>query len=176
MSLFSKIRGTIETIFQIGLGGPQVKANAGAVEMRDPTDAAFVITRGLDPVAANDYATKNYVDAGTLGGAIREVRFAIGTGAAQNSATTIPANAQIVDAELSVTTPYSAGATLAVGQTGSTSLLMGTTDSAPQTANRYAVDQDTAWGATPRTVLVTVGGGPAAGAGVCIVRYTTPAA
>lgn len=176
MSLFSKLRGTIETLFQIGLGGPQIKANGAALEMRDPTDAAFVITRGLDPVAANDYATKNYTDSGAQGGAIREVRYAIGTGASQPSATTIPANVQIVYSEVEVTTPYSAGATIAVGQTGSTSLLQGTTDDNPQSAARYAVDQDTAWGATPRTVLATIGGAPAAGAGFVIVRYATPAA
>jgi len=176
MALWSKIRGTIETIFQIGLNGPQVKANGAAVEMRDATDAAFVITRGLDPVAANDYATKNYVDSGTLGGSIREVRFAIGTGASQNSATTVPASVQVISAEVQITTPYSAGATIAVGQTGSTSLLMGTTDSSPQGAGRYVSDLDQAWGATPRTILVTVGGAPGAGAGFCIVRYCTPVA
>lgn len=175
MSLFSKIRGTIETIFQIGLGGPQLKANGTAIEGRDATDAGFAIVRGLDPVAANDLVTKNYADSSTLGGAIREIRFAIGTGASQNSATTIPANAIIVTAQVEITTPYSAGGALAVGQTGSTSLLMGTSDSNPQVANIYEVNQDTAWGATPRTVLVTVTGGPAAGAGFCIVRYTTPA-
>lgn len=176
MSLFSKIRGTIETAFTIGLAGPQVKANGAALEARDNGDTVFAIVRGLDPVAANDLVTKNYADTGVQGGAIREVRFAIGTGAAQNSATTIPANVQIIDAEVTITTPYSAGATIAVGQTGSTSLLQGTTDNNPQSANRYQSDQDTAWGGTARTVLVTVTGAPAAGVGVVIVRYTTPAA
>jgi len=63
MSLFSKLRGTIETIFQIGLGGPNVKNNVGAVEMRNAADAAFVITRGADPVGANDYVTKGVLPA-----------------------------------------------------------------------------------------------------------------
>ena len=51
-------------------------ANGAVIENRNAADSAFVIARGLDPVAANDFATKNYVDTGTLGGAIREVRFA----------------------------------------------------------------------------------------------------
>lgn len=57
MSVFSKLRGTVETIFQIGLGGPNVKANAGVVEMRNAGDAAFAITRGAPPVGADDYVT-----------------------------------------------------------------------------------------------------------------------
>lgn len=57
MSVFSKLRGTVETIFQIGLGGPNVKANAGAVEVRDAADAAFAITRGAVPLGADDYVT-----------------------------------------------------------------------------------------------------------------------
>jgi hypothetical protein len=64
VSLFSKLRGTAETLFQVGLGGPQAKNNAGNLEARNATDAAFVIVRGATPVAANDLATKAYVDAG----------------------------------------------------------------------------------------------------------------
>lgn len=58
MSIFQKIRATVETILQIGLGGPNVKANAGAIEMRNAADAAFAITRGAPPVGADDYVTK----------------------------------------------------------------------------------------------------------------------
>lgn len=64
MSFFAKLRGTIETIFQIGLGGPNIKANAGAVEMRNAADAGFAITRGADPVGANDYVTKGSLTSG----------------------------------------------------------------------------------------------------------------
>lgn len=60
MSLWSKIRGTIETVFQLGIGGPQLKANAGVIEARDASDAAFVIVRGLTPVGNTDLATKLY--------------------------------------------------------------------------------------------------------------------
>jgi hypothetical protein len=62
VSLWSKVRGTVETLFQLGLGGPQLKNNAGAIELRNAADSAFVIARGLDPAGATDLATKNYVD------------------------------------------------------------------------------------------------------------------
>jgi hypothetical protein len=57
VSLYRKLRGTIETLFQLGLGGPQLKNNAGVVEMRDPTDASFVVTRGANGAGINDYIT-----------------------------------------------------------------------------------------------------------------------
>lgn len=67
MSLYSKLRGTIETIFQIGLNGPQWKANGAVIEARNALDTLFAIGRGATPVAANDWATKAYVD-GAAGG------------------------------------------------------------------------------------------------------------
>jgi hypothetical protein len=172
MSLWSKIRGTIETIFQIGLGGPQLKNNGGAVEVRNAADTAFAIARGATPVAANDLTTKAYVDSGGASGAVAEIRFAIGTGATQNSATQIPAGAFISSTEVEITTPYSGGATITVGQTGTPALLQATSDNAPTLAGTYQVNGDTAWGASPLTVLVTVGGAPGAGAGFVIVRYS----
>jgi len=68
MSLWSKIRGTAESLFQLGLGGPQLKSNAGVVEHRDAADSAFVISRGADPAtgigstADNDHVTKHHSD------------------------------------------------------------------------------------------------------------------
>lgn len=62
MSLWSKIRGTIETIFQIGLGGPQLKNNSGAIEARNAGDSAFAVVRGAAPVGDNDLVTKTYAD------------------------------------------------------------------------------------------------------------------
>jgi len=62
MSIMRKIRGTIETIFRIGLSGPQVKNSSGVIEVRDATDAAYAIVRGATPVAANDLVTKAYAD------------------------------------------------------------------------------------------------------------------
>ncbi len=173
-SLWSKIRGTVETIFQIGLAGPQVKNNAGVVEMRDPTDAIFVITRGAAPVGNDDYTTKLYVDNGTAGGVVREIRLAIGTSASQLSATSIPANAVGITAELDIQTPYTVATTISVGRAGSLSLFMATTDSTPTVAGLYQVMQDTPFGGAALPIVVIVGGAPVAGAGFAIVRYTLP--
>jgi hypothetical protein len=65
MSLFSKLRGTIETLFQLGLNGPQWKNNGGNIEARNSTDSALVIVRGLTPAGNTDLVTKLYAD--TLG-------------------------------------------------------------------------------------------------------------
>jgi len=173
MSIFSKIRGTMEQLFQLqGPTGAQIKNNAGAVEMRNSADSGFAVARGATPVAANDLATKAYVDAGAIGpdGGVQTIRFAVAL-VNVSSTTTIPANAIIQSTELDVTTPYSGGATIAIGQTGTTSLLQATTDNSPQSANLYGVQQDIAWGASPLAVLVTISGSPAAGAAQCVVRY-----
>jgi hypothetical protein len=269
MGLIAKVIGTMSNIFQIGLAGPQVKNNSGAIEARNSGDSAFVIVRGLSPVGDNDLATKTYVDTiaaptivtaqisgatalptntgvehfivvsttggtGTIGqlywddgsgsgnvtviaaaarmivttvalsggtvtfkadtpyvwdvgsttwvnagpsgqsGAVREIRFAITNAASQSSATLIPASAIVVSTQLDITTPFSAGATITVGQTGSAALLMATTDNLATVANVYEVSQDVAWGASALAVLITVAGAPAAGAGQAIVRYTLP--
>lgn len=267
MSLLSKIRGTIETIFQIGLGGPQLKNNAGVVEARNSADSGFAIVRGALPIGDNDLVTKTYADklaarfivtaqfdgnntlpantgtehfiavtttganatigqllwddgtaSGTaqviaagagnmiavtvsltggtvslspdtlymwdsswvnvagasLSGAIREIRFAITNAASQSSAALVPANAVIVTAQLDIVTPYSAGATITVGRTGSASLAMATTDNLATVAGIYEVPLDTAWGGSALAVLVTVAGAPAAGAGFAILRYSVP--
>ena len=62
MSLWSKVRGTIESAFQLGLGGPQLKNNGGVVEHRNSADNAFAVSRGADPVGLSDFTTKQYVD------------------------------------------------------------------------------------------------------------------
>lgn len=172
MSLWSRIRGTSETLFQIAFG-VQLKNNAVALEVRNATDAAFAIARGATPVAGNDLATKAYVDAGDViaEGGVQQIRFAITNAAAQNSATSIPAGSIVIDAEIDVVTPYSGGATITIGSAASPALLQATTDNTPGVAGLYGAHQDTAWGGVTGTVLVTVGGAPAAGAGFCIVRY-----
>jgi hypothetical protein len=173
MSVFSKIRGTMEQLFQLqGPTGAQLKNNAGAIEARNSADSGFAVARGATPVAANDLATKAYVDAGAIGpdGGVQTIRFAVAL-VNVSSTTTIPAGAIIQSTELDVTTPYSGGATISIGQTGTATLLQATTDNSPQSANLYHVDQDVAWGASPLAVLVTITGAPAAGVAAVIVRY-----
>src|ERR1700745_1502596 len=62
MSLWSKVRGTIESIFQIGLGGPQVKNNAGVIEFRNSGDSGYAVARGAAPVGDFDLVNKQYAD------------------------------------------------------------------------------------------------------------------
>jgi hypothetical protein len=173
MSLWTKIRGTIETRFQISLGGPQWKNNAGNIEARNPADSGFVIGRGATPVAANDWATKAYVDSGSViaDGGVQLIRFAITTTAAQNSVTQIPSGAIVLSSFFDIQTPFTAGTTLTMGNAGSPALLMGTTDSDATTIGIYEVPQDTAFTPGPATLLVTVAGGPIAGAGFACVEY-----
>lgn len=62
MSILSKLRGTIENLFQIGKGGPNIKNNSGAIEFRNSADNAFAITRGATPISSDDLTPKLYVD------------------------------------------------------------------------------------------------------------------
>jgi hypothetical protein len=82
----------------------------------------------------------------------------------------------VISCEVNITTAYSAGATIKVGNATTSDLLMGTGQNTPQVVNLYRLDQDTTF--TPvDPVQVTVAGAPGAGVGVCIVRYVqTPLA
>lgn len=42
---FSNLMGTTKSLFQLGKGGPQIKANSGAVEARNAADSAYVTIR-----------------------------------------------------------------------------------------------------------------------------------
>jgi hypothetical protein len=108
-----------------------------------------------------------------VAGATYTIDFAIGTGASQSSVTSIPAGAIVLRAEVKITTPYSGGATIAVGQTGTTTLLQATGDNTPTIVNEYDADQRTGWGASALPVLVTVGGAPSAGVGTVTVMYAS---
>lgn len=270
MSVFSLLRGTIETIFQVGLSGPNLKNNAGTIEARDAADAAFAIVRGAVPVGNDDLATKTYVDTlstrtivsdqwdggvalpantgvehfyvvtttggfaaigqllwddgsgvgtvavlpavdgrmivttmaftggaislsaeslyawdattstwinaggSSMSGALRVIRYAVGTAGTQDSASQIPGNAVILRARLNVTMPYSGGASVKIGQAGSLSLLQSTTDNHPQAAHIYERSQETAWGGVALVVRTTVTGAPAAGAGFVTIEYSVP--
>jgi hypothetical protein len=49
--------------FEVGKGGPRIKSGVGGtVQARDNGDAAFAILQAADPSAADDLATKRYVD------------------------------------------------------------------------------------------------------------------
>jgi hypothetical protein len=99
----------------------------------------------------------------------------ITTAASQSSATLLPVNSAIYDAKLDVTTAYSAGTQISLGTTGTTNLFMGVGDNTATVAGLYQVMQDTPMGGgSPLALLVTVQGGPAAGAGFAVVLYSIP--
>ena len=62
MSIFQKIKGTIESVWQIGLGGPLFKDNSGVLEARNAADSDYVRLKALAPVDDNDLVTKKYAD------------------------------------------------------------------------------------------------------------------
>lgn len=128
--------------------------------------------------------TRRALSGGQRSGAVGAkvlVRFAIGTGASQASTNSIPAGALITRSWLEITSAYSAGATITLGQTGSTALLMGTQDSAPTDAivgsqNVYHALEPKAWGSSTLPLLATVAGSPGAGAGFAAAEYQLPVA
>ena len=177
MAVYELIRGTFESLWQIGgTAGAQLKSVAGPVlEARDETDAAYIVTRGADPVIDDDFVTKrygdaNYVDAPT--GVVRCIRFAIAL-ATVDSATSPPASAIVSRATLNVTTPYSAGTTIAIGDDGGTvDLYMATGENDAEAANLYSKTQETTGVAV--AIQATITGAPAAGAGFVSVWYSVP--
>ncbi len=115
-------------------------------------------------------------DVGNVTGAKRVVRYAIDNTADQDSTFQIPANAIIHEAILKITTSYSGGASISIGNSTDPDLIMLTTDNKPQAAagRLYSVEQDTDWGVAADEVKTTISGAPAAGAGVVIVTFSLP--
>jgi len=173
MAIWEKLRGTIESIFQIGLSGPQIKNNAGLFEMRNDTDAAFVVTRGATPVGVNDYTTKAYVDT-----CVKEIQFTFGIAATTDSLTSILIGSQIITAQVEVVTPFSGGATVELGNGTVANLIQDDTDNHLQSpaGNIFSVEQNTDWGIASAPIRATVSGGPIVGSAIATVRYVeTPA-
>ena len=177
MSFISKIRGTFETLFQIGKNGPNVKNNAGVIEMRTAADDAFVITRGLAPVSDDDFVTKKHFDdnnSAATGLTLVEMPLALAT---KISTATIPDNATIEYAYIRVETAYDASALWNVQRTGDAPVApMATGDSDPLVVGTYHVPQDdTNWGSTGAgTVTATLTNSPTVGAATLVIAYSTP--
>lgn len=142
------------------IAGLSLAGHAGDVLAVDGTEVGFELVAG---------------GGGAGAGAVRTIRFVLGTATA-SSVTEIPADARVLSARLEITTPYSNGTTIALGRTGSTSLLMATTDNDATIAQAYLLDLDAAWGGAALAVLATIAGGPVAGAAVVVVTYTEPEA
>lgn len=173
----SGVNATIgQLLWDDGSGVGTVQVIPAATGNTIVTTAAF--SGGTISLAANQM----YVWTGTawldiapsVAGATYMIRMATTNAASQSSATQIPANAIVYDARLDVVTPYSGGATISLGITGTPALFMGTGDNTATVANLYQSEQDTSVGVSAAALLVTVGGAPAAGAGFAIVLYSVP--
>ena len=66
MSVFGTFRGILNSLFQLGKGGPQLKNAAGAIEARDAVDGAYAVVRGASPSGASDFATKGWTVASNV--------------------------------------------------------------------------------------------------------------
>jgi hypothetical protein len=175
MAFWSKIRGTFETIFQIGKNGPQIRNSSGALEARDSSDAAYAIMRGLDPVGAQDFVTKTYFDTNNAAAqGLTYVSLALSTSGVV-SVGTIPNNATIRDVVLKVSSAYNGGATWAFARTGGGASIMASGDNDALTVGEYHVPQVTSWGSTgDPTVTATLTGTPSSGAATLLIGYVTP--
>lgn len=110
----------------------------------------------------------------TVPGVIRTLLITVARAATTDSTLLLPAGSYVHSCQLKLTTPYSLGATISIGQVGSVSLFQATTDNNPQgTANDiYEVDQLTS--ASNAIVRVTIGGAPAVGASQVLIKYSIP--
>jgi hypothetical protein len=59
MSVWDKLRGTIETIFQIGLDGLNLKTNNNILEVRNSDDTALARIKAANPI--DDFDVVNVI-------------------------------------------------------------------------------------------------------------------
>jgi hypothetical protein len=146
------------------------------MESRNPTDGAFGITRGADPVGDDDYLTKRYFDANNAAPeSLNYVKMPLAL-ITKVSTTAIPDNCIIRDVVIDVTTAYDSSATIKLEREGdATVVIAATTDSDAGTIDVYHIPQVQDWGSTGSGNLeATVAGGPTVGAATIYIGYTTP--
>lgn len=121
-------------------------------------------TRGW---ATSMEAWLDYLDGLSVGGASPPILLAVGLTTA-TSANNVAANATVSGGKVRVITPYSAGATLALGHTSATSLIMAANDvdlvnCIAGTIYDISPGLMQAWGGTALPLIATVGGSPSVG-------------
>jgi len=62
MSIYKKNRGSIESIHQLGIGGPNLKNNSGVIEAKNAADSALAVVRMADPLGDTDGVTKGWIN------------------------------------------------------------------------------------------------------------------
>jgi len=170
--LYKKLRGITNLLFQIGKSGPQMKNNSGTIEFKNNGDSAFANVSVLTPTLDDHAATKNYVDTQSIGTDFtRIIRFTINTTAAQSSNDTVPSNSRVLRTRVEITTPYSAGATIEVGNSSGSNIFMTTNDVDPETAGAYEIEDDISSAGTTEDIDVAIGNTPGAGAGVVSIEF-----
>ena len=188
MANWRDLLGTFQTFFRIGgTGSAGIKSvDASTLEMRNSADAAQGRLRGADPLAAQDYVTKNHFDTVAPGvtpaGAIGVIEVPVPFGAAGDvlSAANIPASAKVLDSRLFVTAAFDGGATLRVRSNDDTVEVQTTAQNDPSAIAGYLIDQRTVWSASgvaaDRTVKVTRTGTSTVGQAFVQVLYSEPVA
>ena len=135
---------------------------------------AFVTCRLVFDSEFDDWTAEIAASSGVAPGISGEIRFVIGTAAAQLSANRPAAGAFGSVAQIEITTPYSPGTSIEIGQAGTPALLQGIGDNVPTASPpvTFSEEQDSPLVNLP--ILVTIAGGPVAGAGVVVVRWAVP--
>ena len=175
---------TLSQTFQIGgAAGPQVKNNAGKLEV---VDAAGSTTQAIVATpSANDHAAnKAYVD-GLVGDAGKVLEIAVpfdfndavaaGTGTVASTAQ-LPSGAVVQSTDLKVLTNFDGGVSVKVGTPADDDAFMLAAHSDPVTPGTYSHDdRSAALGATdPVQVTLDATGTPSQGSGVAYVSYSLP--
>ncbi len=155
-----------------GPTGPQGTAGAaGAQGATGPTGATGAESTVPGPTGATGPQGPAGGGGGGGTGTLSVVEFSATT-ASTSSSTTLATGSVPISVQLQITTAYTAGTTISIGYTGSTSFLMTSTDNLPGTLGIYTINlMGLSWTSNP--VLVTIGGSPVAGACRVRVVYAT---
>lgn len=133
------------------------------------------LAKGTDGYLLSSAATPAWVVAPATSGALRTISFTIAQAATTDSTATLPANAIVHNCQVIVTTQYSSGGTIAVGQSGSTTAFQATTDNDADGATANDIFEKVQYTTTSAAAIrATVGGSPAAGAARIVVFYSVP--
>lgn len=112
-------------------------------------------------------------------GALRTMRVPTATAAGVNSDEKIRANMRVVRADIIITTPYSAGATMNIGwDTDTDGILPFASLPADclRTTGHYSFEFDVPFKNADALVLISIGGTPGAGVGVVWIYFAAPLA
>lgn len=158
----SIILGTSGGVLQVLGADGTTPANVAAA---DPTDDSHLVTKG--------YADANY---GAVPGAVRELVFDIGTDATSSSTAELPTGAIVQSVHVDVTTAYSAGAGIKVGNVGDDDEFVDAAASITLTAlGTYGVTLRSGARVSAQQVQASISGSPSQGAGKVYVTYSIPA-